>query len=105
VLVQLDVVQKALPQFISDTLTIDVAIKTHLQYKNVYQTGKVHVHAIMKALKELCSRALYEARNICINDNWNNVLGEEDDNSARFLKMLVNLIQVMNRRMKHLLRY
>jgi hypothetical protein len=40
----------------------------------------------MKALKELCSRALYKAQNICINDNWNNVLAEEDANSAETLE-------------------
>jgi hypothetical protein len=34
--VQLDVVKKALPQFISDTLTIVVALKRFLQYKNAY---------------------------------------------------------------------
>ena len=40
----------------------------------------------MKSLKELCSRALYKAQNICINENWNNVLGEGDDISAQTLK-------------------
>ena len=40
----------------------------------------------MKALKELCSRALYKAQNICINENQNIVLGEEDDNSVEILK-------------------
>jgi hypothetical protein len=84
--VQLDVVQKSLPQFISDTLTIVVALKRRLQYKNAYQTGKVRVHVVMKALKELCSRALYKAQNICINENWNNVLGEGDDSSAQTLE-------------------
>jgi hypothetical protein len=84
--VQLDVVQKSLPQFISDTMTIVVALKRRLQYKNAYQTGKVCVHVVMKALKELCSRALYKAQNICINENWNNVLGEGDDNSAQTLE-------------------
>jgi hypothetical protein len=81
--VQLDVVQKALPQFISETMTIVVALKRRLQYKNAYQTGKVCVHIVMKALKELCSRALYKAHNICINDNWNNVLEQGNDNSAQ----------------------
>jgi len=84
--VQLDVVQKALPQFISDTMTIAVALKRCLRYKNAYKIGKVHVHAVMKELKELCSRALYKAHNICINDNWNNVLAEEDANSAETLE-------------------
>ena len=46
----------------------------------------MRVHAVMKALKELCSRALYKANNTCINENWNNVLGKEDDNSAETLK-------------------
>jgi hypothetical protein len=84
--VQLDVVQKALPQFISNTMTIVVALKRRLRYKNAYQTGKVCVHVVMKALKELCSRALYKAQNICINGNWNNVLAEEDGNSADTLE-------------------
>jgi hypothetical protein len=44
------------------------------------------VHVVMKELKELCSRALYKAHNICINENWNNVLGEEDENYAETLE-------------------
>jgi hypothetical protein len=84
--VPLDVVKKSLPQFISDTLTIGVDLKRFLQHKNVYHIGKVCVHVAMKALKELCSRALYKAQNICINENWYNVLGEEDDNSAETLE-------------------
>jgi hypothetical protein len=84
--VHLDVVQKALPQSISNTITIIVALKRLLRYKNLYQTGKVHVHAVMKALKELCSRALYKVENICINANWNNVLVEEHGNSADTLE-------------------
>jgi hypothetical protein len=84
--IQLDVVQKSLLQFIRDTLTIFVALKRRLQYKNVYQTCKVRVHAVMKALKELSSKSLYKAQNICINENWNNILGEEDDNSAETLE-------------------
>jgi hypothetical protein len=34
--IQLDVVQKAFPQFIRDTMTIVVALEIHLQYKKVY---------------------------------------------------------------------
>jgi hypothetical protein len=49
--IQLDVVKKSLPQFISDTMIIVVALKRCLQYKNSYQTGKVCVHVVMKALK------------------------------------------------------
>jgi hypothetical protein len=86
VLVQLDVVIKAFPKFISDTMTIVVALKICLQYKNAYQTGKVRVHVVMKSLKELCSKAMYKAQNICINENWNSVLGEGDDKSAQTLK-------------------
>jgi hypothetical protein len=83
--IQLDVVQKSLPQFISDTMTIIVALKRRLQYKNAYQIGKVCVHVVMKELRELCSKALYKAHNICINENWNNVLGEGDERSAQTL--------------------
>jgi hypothetical protein len=81
--VQLDIVQKAMPQFIIETMTIVVALKRCLQYKNAYQTSRVCVHFVMKELKELCSRSLYKSHNICINDNWNNVLGEGDENSAQ----------------------
>ena len=81
--VQLDVVQKALPQYINNTITIVVALIIRLRYKNAYQTGKVRVHVVKKALKELCSRALYKVENICINANWNNVLAEEHGNSIR----------------------
>jgi hypothetical protein len=49
--IHLDVVQKSLPQFISDTMIIVVALKRRLRYKNVYQTCKVSVHYVMKELK------------------------------------------------------
>ena len=75
-----------MPQFISDTMTIVVALKILLQYKNAYQIGKVRVHVVMKELKELCSRALYKAQNICINENWNRFLVEEDANSTETLE-------------------
>jgi hypothetical protein len=63
-----------------------VALKRHFQYKNVYQISKVHVHVAMKSLKDLCSRAMYKAENICINANWNSVLVEEHGNSVETLK-------------------
>jgi hypothetical protein len=49
--VQLDVVQRVMPQFISDIMTIVVALKRHFQYKNAYQIRKVCVHIFMKELK------------------------------------------------------
>jgi hypothetical protein len=64
-------------------MTIVVALKRRLQYKNAYQTDKVHVHIVMKSIKELCSRALYKAHNICRNDNWNNVLEQGNDKSTQ----------------------
>jgi hypothetical protein len=103
--VQLDVVQKALPQFINNTITIVVALKRRLRYKNVYQTGKVRVHVVMKALKELCSRALYKAENICINGNWNNVLTEEHGNFADTLENPTDFDTSDESRMKHLLKH
>lgn len=33
----------------------------------------------MKALKKLCSRSLYKAENICINENWAHVLQENNE--------------------------
>ena len=67
-------------------MTIVVALKRCLRYKNSYQIDKVCVHVVMKELKELCSRALYKAHNICINGNWENVLAEEDVNSVDTLE-------------------
>jgi hypothetical protein len=64
-------------------MIISLALKRHFQYKNAYQTSKVHVHVVMKGLNELCSRTLYKAQNICINDNWNTVLEEGNDISAQ----------------------
>jgi len=72
--VHMDIVQKSLPQYLNDTMTIAVALKRRLQYKNAYQAGKVHPIIVMKALNELCSRSLYKASNICINENWAHVL-------------------------------
>jgi exonuclease III len=72
--VHMDVVQKALPQFMDETLTIAVALKRRLHYKNAYQTGKVRVNIVMRALKELCSRSLYKDENISINKQWSVVL-------------------------------
>jgi len=69
--VQLDVVQKVMPQFMNKTMMIFVDLKRCLQCKNAYQTGRVCVHIVMKELKELCSSSLYKAQKICINDNWN----------------------------------
>jgi hypothetical protein len=74
--------KKPCHNFISDTMKIVVSLKRRLQYNNAYETGKVHAHVVMKELKELCSRSLYKAHNIYINDNWNNVLEEGDDSSA-----------------------
>jgi hypothetical protein len=49
--VQLDVVQKEIPQFMSEAMTIVVDLNRRLQYNNSYQTGRVHVHIVMKELK------------------------------------------------------
>lgn len=65
----LNIVQNALPQSMEDTTTIFVALKIQLEYKNVFQTGKVCVHNVMKALKELCSRHLSKSESININRN------------------------------------
>jgi len=60
-------------------MTIEVALKGWLQYKNAYQTGKVRPIIVMKALNELCSTSLYKAENICINENWAHVLQENNE--------------------------
>ena len=49
--IHMDVIQRALPQFVDETMTIEIALKRWLQYKNAYQTGKVHVKIVMQALK------------------------------------------------------
>ena len=81
--VQMDIVQKSLPQSINNTITIAIALKRRLEYKNAYQTGKVCVHTIMRALKELCSQNLYKIKIISINSNWNHIL-ELDNRDNKF---------------------
>jgi len=49
--IQRDVVQKALPQFMNETTSISITLKRRLQYKNAYQTGRVRVNIVMRALK------------------------------------------------------
>ena len=65
--VHMDVIQRALPQFVNETMIIEIALKRWLQYKNAYQTGKVCVKIVMQALKEQCSIHLYKTENIHIN--------------------------------------
>ena len=36
--IHMDVIQRALPQFVNETMTIEIALKRRLQYKNAYQT-------------------------------------------------------------------
>jgi hypothetical protein len=76
----MDVVQKALPQFMDETLTIAVALKRRLQYKNAYHTRKVRVNIVMRALQQLCLRSLYKAENISINKKWSVVLEQYNQN-------------------------
>jgi hypothetical protein len=78
--VQMDVVQKSLPQSMDGTLTIAVALKRRLQYKNAYQTGKVRVNIVMRELQQLCSISLYKAENISINKQWSFVLEQSNHN-------------------------
>lgn len=80
VLGHMDVMQKALPQYLSYTMTIAVALKRRLQYKNSYQIGKVCPIIFMKALNELCPRNIYKAKNICINENWTHLLQQNNEN-------------------------
>jgi len=49
--VHIDVVQKAFPQFMDETMTIVDALKRQLQYKNAYKTGGVRVNIVMRELK------------------------------------------------------
>ena len=46
--VHMDVIQRSLPQFVNETMTIAIALKRRLQYKNAYQTGKVCVKLLCK---------------------------------------------------------
>jgi hypothetical protein len=59
--------KKSLPQFMDETMTIAVALKRRLQYKNAYHTRKVCVNIVMRGLRELCSRTPYMVENISIN--------------------------------------
>jgi hypothetical protein len=69
--------KKSLPQFMDETMTIAVALKRRLQYKNAYHTRKVCVNIVMRALRELCSRTPYMVENISINKDWADVLEQD----------------------------
>lgn len=57
-----------------NTTVVVVALKRRLEYRNAFQTRKLCVHNVMKALKEPCSRHLYRIENIDINRNWDSIL-------------------------------
>jgi len=46
-------IQSALPQTIKDTDTVAVVLKKSLRFKSAYAFGRVRVHKVMKALKQL----------------------------------------------------
>jgi predicted DNA-binding helix-hairpin-helix protein len=77
-LVHMDIVQKALPQSMDETMTITIAFKRRLKYKNAYQIERVHVNIVPGALKELCLRTLYKDQNISINKVWVVVLQQDN---------------------------
>jgi len=63
-------IQSALPRTIKDTDTVAVVLKKSLRFKSAYAFGRVRVHKVMEALKQLCKRMLYKLETATINDNW-----------------------------------
>ena len=57
-----EIIQKALPQCINETTIILVSLKRRLDYRSAYQIGKVWAITVMKALKKLCSKQLYNLK-------------------------------------------
>ena len=64
-------IQHALPQKLNESDTIAIEIKRSLKLKNAYAIGRIHLHLVIKALKQLCKRTLYKLEKVTIIDKWN----------------------------------
>ena len=58
--INIEIIQKALPQSMDETTTIAGTLKRELEYSNAYQTRKVRVYIVMKDLKQLFCKQLYK---------------------------------------------
>lgn len=38
-------------------------------FKSIFVVGRIHVHKVMKELRQLCKTALYRLENVKINEN------------------------------------
>ena len=84
--VDMNIVQRALPQSINNTQTLDVSLKRCLKYKNAFQKGMVCPNVIMQALTQLTRTPLYKMHEVHINQDWQEVLQcteENEDNSPQ----------------------
>ena len=72
-------IQCALPRDIKESDTVAVEIKKRLCYKNAYAFGRIRVHMVIKALKQLCKTMLYKMEKVKINKNWKQMFNEAKD--------------------------
>ncbi|XP_059077054.1 uncharacterized protein LOC131876217 [Cryptomeria japonica] len=78
--VNMNIIQKALPQSVSNTSTIAVSLKRRLEYKNAFQTGMVRPNMVMQALDQLTKTTLYIMENVEINNDWKQALQSNSEN-------------------------
>ena len=72
-------IQSTLPRNIRETDTVVVAIKRRLKLKNSYAIGRVRIHIVMKALKQLCQTMLYKLEDVKIDNEWEKVFIENKE--------------------------
>ena len=72
-------IQSALPRNIRETDTVAVAIKIRLNLKNDYAIGRIRIHIVMKALKQLFQTMLYKLEDVKIDNKWEKVFIENKE--------------------------
>ena len=66
----LDRIQRALPRYIDDNMTVGIMLKRKLEYKNAYFSGNIRPKKVMCALNDLWNTSLYKRKQIVINYEW-----------------------------------
>ena len=69
-------IQSALPRNVRETDRVAVAIKRRLNFKNDYAIGRIRIHIVMKALKQLFQTMLYKLEDVKIDNEWEKVFIE-----------------------------
>ena len=72
-------IQSALPKNVREIDTVVVASKRRLNFKNAYAIGRIRIHIVMKALKQLCQTILYKLEDVKIDNKREKVFIENKE--------------------------